>query len=256
DVFERVAKVASEPAAGIAQAAVAEAGEDGELREAVDLRGIAPAGVGGIEPAVVLRVIGGGPLGREARIIAGLIAWRKQDEGRVIAAGFQQPGGFVIEPLLHEGAAEIGPQSAFGLQIKTHLIGSHERRLGRAPGMKTHAVESASLAYREDFFPRHDVHCRISGEREISAEMRHAQIDRLSVEKNSLVARGDFAKAESHFLEIKKTIAREPHRNGLEVRMKLVPQFGVLTERHGDFGGSTVGLPVHGRAGGWDAGWG
>jgi len=66
DVRERVAVIASKPAGAVAQLAVSVAHERGELRAARDLRGIRPAGGGGVEAAVVVGVIRGRPLGREA----------------------------------------------------------------------------------------------------------------------------------------------------------------------------------------------
>ena len=80
DGVERVTIIAAEPAGVAAQIAVTEADELGVLRAAKNLRRIGPAGSGGIEAAIVIQIIRGGPLRREARVIARLVARRKQNE--------------------------------------------------------------------------------------------------------------------------------------------------------------------------------
>ena len=193
---QRVAEVAAEPGGAVAQLAAAVADERGELRAAVDLRRVAPAGAGGVEPAVVQRVVRGCPLRREALIMARLVARRKQDERRMIAVGGEDARGFVLQKLPRHRAVKIRPQAAFGLEVKAQFIRGFKRGFRWTPGVESHAVQPVILAGLENLLPRHDVHRRITGEREIASEMREPQVDWAAVDENVLIAGGDFAEAE------------------------------------------------------------
>ena len=70
----------------------------------------------------------------------------------MIAVGREEPGGFVVQPLLHHGAAEVGPQTAFGLEIKAEFVCGLERGLGRTPRMKAHSVQPVFLQVWMIFF--------------------------------------------------------------------------------------------------------
>ena len=73
--------------------------------------------------------------------------------------------------------------------------------------MKTDSIQSVILAGLNDFFPRRDIHRRITRERKIAAEMSQAQVDRPTVDENVLVVRGDFAEAKINYSEIIERIA-------------------------------------------------
>jgi len=119
----------------------------------------------------------------------------------MIAVGREDAGGFVLQPLLHDGAAKITPQPAFRLEIEAHFIGGGECGFGRTPGMKADAVKSIILARLDDFFPRGNIHRGITGQRKIATEMGEAEVDGMAVDEDVFVARGDFAEAKgpAHF---------------------------------------------------------
>src|SRR5450759_1813586 len=94
-------------------------------------------------------------------------------------------------------------------RIKTHLISGGERGIGRTPRMKTDAVQSIILAGLDDFFPRLDIHRRITREREIAAGMREPQVDGATVDEQVFVVVGDFAEAECHYTRVINTISFE-----------------------------------------------
>ena len=105
----------------------------------------------------------------------------------MIAVGREEPRGFVVQPLLHLRAAEIRPQAAFRLEIKTQFVGGFKRGLGRTPRMETHAVQPVILAGLDDFFPRRDIHRRITREREFAAVMREPQVDGTAIDEQVFV---------------------------------------------------------------------
>ena len=80
NVVQRVTIIVSKPAGRVTELAVAVADERGELSAAVDLRWIRPTRRGGIQTAIVLRVIFLGPLRQIAGIVFRLVTWREQDE--------------------------------------------------------------------------------------------------------------------------------------------------------------------------------
>ena len=111
----------------------------------------------------------------------------------MIAVGLEDALGFVVQPLLHLRAAEIGPQTAFRLEIKTQFVGGFKRGFGRTPRMETDAVQSVILAGLDNFLPRLDIHRRITRERKFTAVMREPQIDGVAVDEQFFVVVRDFA---------------------------------------------------------------
>ena len=141
----------------------------------------------------------------------------------MIAVGREDALGFVVQPLLHFRAAEIRPQAAFGLEIKTQFVGGFKRGFGRAPRMETNAVQAVILAGLDDFFPRRDIHRRITRERKFPAVMCEPEVDDAAVDEQVFVVVRDFAETESDFAGIVRLIAFERNIEMLECGMEFIP---------------------------------
>src|SRR5947208_7430551 len=125
----------------------------------------------------------------------------------MIAVGGEDASRFIIQPLLHHRTAQIAPQTAFWLQIKTQFVGGLKRGIGRTPGMKTNSVQPMILAGFDNSLPGTDIHGRITSKRKFAAIMRESQVDDATIQKNILVAGHDLAKAKSDFARVIGLIA-------------------------------------------------
>ena len=69
------------------------------------------------------------------------------------------------------------PHAALDLQIKAEFVRGFKGGLGWAPRMKAHMIQAIILARLKNFLPRRDVGGRITGEREIAAVVRAAEVN-------------------------------------------------------------------------------
>ena len=145
------------------------------------LRDHRPAGAAGPKAARVLRFEMVHPLGEVSAglLAAGLVAVGHQEEGGVIAVGFEDAVGLVINPLVHrlavaDGGGLIGP-AGLDLVIEAEFIRRDERRLGRAIGMEPEQVQPVGLGDADDPLPGLHVGGRMAGEREDAALQRAAE---------------------------------------------------------------------------------
>jgi len=131
DGVERVAIIAAEPAGGVAQLANCRSGRARHIARRQRPVTDPPAGAGGIEAAAVLRIMVAAIAGVKARVIARLVARRKQNERRMIAVGREDARGFRRSAhCCITGLPKIRPQAAFGLEIKTHFVGASNAASG------------------------------------------------------------------------------------------------------------------------------
>src|SRR5437764_31915 len=129
----------------------------------------------------------------------------------MIAIGLNHPISFFVEPLLHgRVGTDLVPHSRFRLEVEADLIGSLERRVRWAPGMKAHMVETPLLTNLKQRQPRFDVSGWITRQGKISAAMCAPKIDGTAVEDELIALRMKVAQAHREIFVFFNVGAFEP----------------------------------------------
>ncbi len=142
------------------------------------------------------------PLGQVSvgLLAAGLVAVGHQQEGRVIAVGFEDAVGLVIDPLVHrlavaEAGGLIGP-ARLDLVIEPEFIRRDERRFRRTVGVEPKQVQPVAFGDADDALPGFHVGGRMAGEREDAALQRAAEEGLAAVDEELRALGRNLAQAE------------------------------------------------------------
>ena len=213
------------------RAAVGHGGEK-VARRVGALLAVGIVGGGGIQPGRV------GPAGCAEQpvhrgaagfAVAKFVAKAEHHKARVVRVGPKNLAEFPrivrLSRRIFERMAEV-PVGQFGLQQHPGLVGGRKGGFGRAPGVKTHAVDAVGRVPAQQRGPGGLVHRRVAGARENAAVGFPAQKDRPAVERKPPALHAEIPQAEPCFGLVGRgggTGQEERGRKGRELRVEFIP---------------------------------